>query len=208
MSDLQVFLYPNNIDRRSRIPFLSSYRLFSRQLLLALMFSTTCSYAEETTLVNVQHTDKTYRTELSTTIHASPDNLFKLLTAYSSLDTLSQTIHKSQLLPNGHLFLELRMCFTIICFAKQQTLEVTVARHSVTARIIREQSDFESGWMKWQLSPAKDEGSSLFYFSAEMVPDFWVPPLIGPLLIQHKLKKEAHYSIRQLENLALSAKAK
>ena len=72
MSDLQVFLYPNNIDRRSRIPFLSSYRLFSRQLLLALMFSTTCSYAEETTLVNVQHTDKTYRTELSTTIHASP----------------------------------------------------------------------------------------------------------------------------------------
>lgn len=166
------------------------------------------SFAEQSTLVKVDYANNTYRSELSTKIHATPAALFELLTSYGKLNTFSQTIHKSQLLANGHLLLDLRVCFTIICFEKQQTLELTVNNHTVTARIIREQSDFESGWMQWQLVPAKGNDSTLFYFSSEMVPDFWVPPLIGPLLIQHKLKKEARYSIRQLENLAQAIRNK
>ncbi|MEH6503228.1 MAG: SRPBCC family protein [Cycloclasticus sp.] len=164
------------------------------------------AFAEEATLVKVDYVNNTYRSELSTKIHAAPAVLFELLTSYEKLNTFSQTIHKSQLLANGDLLLDLRVCFAIICFEKKQTLKLTVNNHTVTARIIREQSDFESGWMQWQLVPAKEDGSTLFYFSSEMVPDFWVPPLIGPLLIRHKLKKEARYSIHQLENLAQTIK--
>ena len=202
MSDLQVFLYSNNIARSLPAFFSNSFHIFRYLFLFALMPLPSLSFAEDATLVKVDYANKTYRTELSTTIHATPDALFKLLTSYGKFNTFSQTIHKSQLLADGLLLLNLRVCFTIICFEKQQTLELTVNNYTVTARVIREQSDFESGWMQWQLAPGKDDDSSLFYFSSEMVPDFWVPPLIGPLLIQHKLKKEARYSIRQLNNLA------
>lgn len=72
---------------------------------------------------------------------------------------------------------------------------------SIIGRIIPKNSDFKSGWMKWQLSEIS--GKTSIHFSSELTPNFWVPPFIGPLLIQYKLEDEARYSIQQLEQLSI-----
>jgi len=56
--------------------------------------------------------------------------------------------------------------------------------------------------MKWQLSG--NNLVSFLQFSGELTPSFWLPPIIGPLLIKHKLRSEAKYSVIQLELLSTS----
>ena len=39
-------------------------------------------------------------------------------------------------------------------------------------------------------------------FRYVMEPDFWIPPIIGPLLIKRSLLREAEYTIDRIEALA------
>jgi hypothetical protein len=61
-------------------------------------------------------------------------------------------------------------------------------------------SDFSYSVEHWQVS-AEGEKTRLRY-SAEMVPDFFIPPLIGPLLIKSILQKEIQATAIQVEALA------
>lgn len=167
---------------------------------LMLLFHAATLYASEPPSVVVNYVDGAYTSNVSATINAKPDDIYRLLTSYDQLNAFSRLIKTSRLLPDQNLLLRLKVCFAFICFDKQQTLALTISKHSIAGHIIPEHSDFKSGWMKWQLSG--NNNMSVIQFSSELTPDFWVPPIIGPLLIQYKLKREAQYSIQQLELLS------
>jgi len=169
--------------------------------LVALLFTATIS-ANDEPLVTVSYKDAAYITHVSTHIDAEPNVVYQLLTSYDRFNDFSRLIKKSERLSNGNLLLKLEVCFAFICFKKQQTLALTLSENSITGRIIPAQSDFKSGWMTWTLSKDKNN-SSFIQFSSELTPDFWIPPFIGPLIIQHKFKGEAQYSVEQLERLAI-----
>ena len=170
-------------------------------IVLIILFSASSNVAaNHPTSINVDYNDGTYRSTLSTTIHSPRDSIYKLLMSYENLNKYSRLIYQSQLLTNGHLLLNLNVCFIFICLDKQLTLSLEISDHSITGRIIPEYSDFKSGSMKWQLSGNKL--ISFLQFSAELTPSFWLPPIIGPLLIKHKLRSEAKYSVKQLELLS------
>ena len=194
------FFMPKNNDRHNTQSLQKSIQLTSIVCLIIFLFVSTNSTASEPLTINVEYDNNIYTTSLSTTIHAPRDRVYSLLTAYDHLHLYSRLIYKSELLTNGHLLLRLKVCFIFICFDKQQTLSLDVSEQSIVGHIIPEHSDFKSGSMKWQL--ADDKADSVILFSSELTPDFWVPPLIGPILIKNKLKNEALYSIGQLELLS------
>lgn len=150
--------------------------------------------------ITVDYSAGSYSTTLSAYIHATPNALFTLLTSYDQFNTFSRAIEKSELLSNGNLLLELDTCFFYICFEKKQTLKLSVSELSINGIIVPEHSDFKYGYVKWLIIP-NGEFSDI-QFSSEMTPNFWIPPFIGPLLLKHKLKAEAQYSIRLLEELS------
>jgi len=156
--------------------------------------------SEDNITITVDYSGHSYSTTISARAHTSPDALFTLLTSYDQLNTFSRVIEKSELLANGDLLLELNACFLFLCFEKKQTLAIAISDLSIKGVIVPEGSDFKSGHVHWLVTP-NGEYSDI-QFSSEMTPDFWIPPFIGPLLIKHKLKSEAEYSIRLLEELA------
>jgi len=170
---------------------------------LTLLLFSSHSLPREKPLVTVSYNKGVYATAISTAINAKPEVLYQLLTSYDHFNDFSRLIKTSKLLPNRNLLLKIEICFAFLCFKKQQTLTLTLSDNTITGHVIPEKSDFSSGWMKWTLSSNKDK--SLINFSSELTPDFWVPPFIGPLIIQHKLKGEAEYSVKQLEFLALKS---
>ncbi|PCI19554.1 MAG: hypothetical protein COB62_05440 [Piscirickettsiaceae bacterium] len=145
----------------------------------------------------VNHVDKTYHTTLSTVIHKAPRALFELLTSYDQLNNYSRLIEKSSLLADGNLLLQLKACFTFICFNKKQVLKINVSGYTITGTILPEKSDFSSGQLQWTIT--EYDNYSHIEFSSSITPKFWIPPFIGPLFIKHKLKEEALYSIEQIE---------
>ena len=167
--------------------------------LLILCFSPFAATANQALVVDVSYDDGIYHASLSTHLDAKRNAVYPFLTAYDNLNTFSRLIYKSQLLKNGDLLINLRYCFFIICFDKQLTLSLSVSDNALTAYIVPEHSDFKSGLIKWKLSDSPP--GCVIEFSGTLVPDFWIPPIIGPILIKNKLRNEAAYSFKELIRL-------
>ena len=63
-----------------------------------------------------------------------------------------------------------------------------------------ERSDFKSARERWELVP--EDGGTLLIYEFEMVPDFWVPPVIGPFYIKRALAAGGSRAINRIEALA------
>lgn len=61
-------------------------------------------------------------------------------------------------------------------------------------------SDFQEGWVHYRLR-AENQHTRLL-MDAELVPDFWFPPIVGALLIKRKLQNEALETAFGIERLA------
>ena len=69
-----------------------------------------------------------------------------------------------------------------------------------------ERSDFEISRERWQLIP-EGEGTVMIY-EFQMVPAFWVPPLIGPFYIKRALRSGGVDAVNRIEALAIRKKNK
>jgi len=70
----------------------------------------------------------------------------------------------------------------------------------IEATIVPERSEMRRGWARWDIEP-QGQGTLVRYV-AEVEPEFWVPPLIGPLVIRAALKSRGIRAARRLEALA------
>jgi hypothetical protein len=61
-------------------------------------------------------------------------------------------------------------------------------------------SDFKHGHTLWRVRPIG--GGTRVTISADMQPDFWIPPIIGTYLFKKKLLKEGTMLVNNLEQLA------
>jgi polyketide cyclase/dehydrase/lipid transport protein len=64
-----------------------------------------------------------------------------------------------------------------------------------------ERSNFKYSTSEWSLQPDGVGGTNMIY-KLEMEPDFWVPPVIGPLVLKHQLSSGGMRAVRRIENLA------
>jgi hypothetical protein len=61
-------------------------------------------------------------------------------------------------------------------------------------------SDFQEGWVRYRFRAEKQHTRLLM--DAELVPDFWFPPIVGTFLIKRKLQNEALETALGVEQLA------
>ena len=64
-----------------------------------------------------------------------------------------------------------------------------------------EESDFKSSRERWQLVP--DGDGTILIYEFQMVPDFWVPPILGPFMIKRALRAGGEKAINRIEALAI-----
>jgi hypothetical protein len=75
--------------------------------------------------------------------------------------------------------------------------------HTIEASMVKGEGDFRSGEARWVLQ--EHEGATRLHFSHVFEPDFWVPPLIGPWMIEDKLVEEIEVTGRHIEQQARGA---
>src|SRR5690606_11084830 len=81
--------------------------------------------------------------------------------------------------------MESRGCVLAFCKTVRQVQWMeTSADWTITATIMPEHSDLRSGWARTRLEAVGD--STRFRYEMAIVPDFWVPPFIGPAVIRYK----------------------
>ena len=85
-------------------------------------------------------------------------------------------------------------------FIRNGYLTMTKPQDEIVAIADPDRSDFKYSKERWALSPHPDGTKMVYEF--EMVPDFWVPPVIGPYYIKRALASGGVKVVDRIEAMA------
>lgn len=149
-----------------------------------------------------------YSLSLDVEIDAAFETVREIVTDYANLDQLSNMLIESAMISSPddkfkRRLLVARTCILFFCRNVRMVEDIEeVGSDVIITTIIPEQSDFKSGQSQWRLTELDNQRSRI-EFKGTQEPDFWVPPLIGPILVKRKLLKEA---LKLIDNLEIMAK--
>lgn len=135
-----------------------------------------------------------YTLSLTARIDAPIDTVYRSITDFDNLAAINPAIEESQLLAMPDVDTRrvrsvIMVCILVFCKRVTQVQDVRLVDGSaIEAVILPEDSDFRSGFSRWQLTPGGASTELLFTNAFE--PDFWIPPVIGAWLIKRKLMRE------------------
>lgn len=139
-------------------------------------------------------------------IAAPTDRLKRYLTDYANYSQYFHSIRESTLLEGApgsgqRVRLRLRACVWFFCRTVTFVKDVTeTAEGDIRAQIEPTLSDFEEATEYWHVTPVN--GETRLQYRAALVPDFFVPPLIGPWLLKRQIHASLISGAERLETLA------
>ena len=165
-------------------------------------------YAAELRDVEVERDDDFYQVRSSAWFGTDQEALYEVLTNYELFRYFTSAITESRNLEpddkgRPRYFTRMEGCVLLWCksFVRVGHLELQ-PMSEVVAIANPDESDFKRSHERWQLVP---EGSgTLLIYEFEMIPDFWVPPIIGPFMIQRALKAGGERALDRIERLAIA----
>lgn len=162
--------------------------------------------------VNVSHEDGRYSIFMRVDLATSADKAMEVFTHYPNLLQINPAIKRVEVLSetddSSRIRTVIEICVLWLCKDVEQVQDMHRDGLRLTANVVPAQSDLRYGEAKWAVwncvkkrSPSGTERTCLT-LHAELEPDFWVPPLIGPFLMRRMLAEEAIITSRGIERLA------
>jgi len=156
--------------------------------------------------VQVELKDDRYHLYSEVFFDVSPLPLYKVLTDFEKFEKFTSAIVESRNTgPDEYgrpgFYSRMEGCVLLFCksFVRNGYLLLTPIAEIVAIANPGE-SDFKFSHERWQL--ISDREGTLLIYDFEMEPDFWVPPVIGPFVIQRALRSGAVRAVNRIEKLA------
>lgn len=156
--------------------------------------------------VQVEKDDELYTLYSEAVFAVGPQALYELLIDYEKFEKFTSAIVDAKNIePDDEgrpgFYSRMEGCAFLFCksFIRHGHLVLTPISE-IVAVADPEKSDFKFSRERWQII-ANGEGTLLIY-DFEMVPDFWIPPVIGPYFIQRALRSGAIRAVNRIERLA------
>lgn len=174
--------------------------------LLALTLLSGNARAVHFNSLQVRYHDGRYQVSADVYLEAPLPQVYQVLTDFNHLNRIGGVIRQSHLLKqvDAHtyiVFVESHGCVLFFCHSIRQTQRVVeLTPRDLIAEAIPGKSDVTMGSSSWHLDPLKS-GTRL-YWQVSVQPAFWIPPLIGPPLVESALGREGRRMAAGLEKLA------
>lgn len=131
----------------------------------------------------------------------APGAAYRAATDFEQLPRFNPSIESSRRIGGHQLDSTLRLCALWYCKRMQQVMRYQLQPPTtIDMQVVPGAGDFKRGAAHWRFSAA-GSGTNL-YFTATLVPDFWVPPFIGPLLVRRELRQQVQTTADAIEHLA------
>jgi hypothetical protein len=147
-----------------------------------------------------------YHVSFDVRLAAAPDRLKRYLTDYANYASYFDSIRDSTVLAgtpemSQRVRLRLRACVLFFCRTVTFVKDITeLADGEILAHIEPALSDFQEATERWRISAI--DGHTRLQYRAALVPDFFVPPLIGPWLLKRQIRAVLLSGAAKLEILA------
>jgi len=176
-----------------------------RAAVLFLAF-TAGAQSAEIRRVDVDHAGERYYVDSESLVDAPIESVYAVLTDYEHFERISSVFTDSRYLEpvedgEGVVYTRAQGCVLFFCqtVERVEKLEVDPVT-DIVATADPERSDLRYSRAHWRLERA-GEATRVLY-SLEMEPDFWVPPVIGPWVIQRSLTRNGAEAVARIELLA------
>jgi hypothetical protein len=159
---------------------------------------------------DIVHEDGRYTVRFDVRLDAPAQKLRRHLMDYPNYATHFKSIRESSVLgrqPDGALRVRLRIYGCALFFCRTVAVVKDISETpdgTIVARVVPSQSSFREGTERWRVEsePEQTERQTRLTYSAELVPGFYVPPLIGPWALKRQLRGMLMNSAVKLEALA------
>ncbi len=142
-------------------------------------------------------------------VHVPATRVRALLTDYERLPRVNGGLRTVQVLVHEapdtvRMRVASNVCILFVCLEFRWWQRVRAPPGGdIEAEIVPGSGDFREGRARWTLLPEGE--TTRLTLELHLVPDFWFPPLIGPWLIERKLRQEALDTAVGLERAAAEA---
>ncbi|WP_020649346.1 SRPBCC family protein [Solimonas variicoloris] len=167
--------------------------------------------AETVDRVEVTHGQSRYRIELQARLDAPLDDAYAVFRDFRNLPRINDAVEEVTALPAVQPGTErwrttVRVCVSFFCSQLKQVQDVRDSRdahgYRLDATVVPALSNLRYGTAAWRLD--RCGAQTCLWFHAELEPDFWIPPLIGPWLIERAMQRQAKATAHGIEALALA----
>jgi hypothetical protein len=182
------------------------HRVFAALILSALL---PAAWGMELRSVEVGEHDGRYTVSFEARIDVPVDRALHLMLTPDLWPQLSPIITKVKVLIRDaagprRVQVTYHDCVLIFCKTLRKTEDVAIGRDGrIESLAIPAESDFSYAREDWQIV-AEDGGTRIRYRS-EMVPNFFVPPLIGPYILKSRMRAQLTQTAANLEKLSRHA---
>lgn len=162
--------------------------------------------AAEIRTLDFTRDDDNYHVVSDVYIAAAPSAVYGVLIDYENLDRVSSAFLETRFIEpiedgRGLVFLHMEACVLFFCRDVKLTEEIRVVPETrVEVTIIPDKSDLNYGWSSWEIT-SEDDGS-LVRYELQMQPSFWIPPVIGPMIMKAVARRKGLRAARRVEALA------
>ncbi|MFO8154861.1 MAG: SRPBCC family protein [Pseudomonadota bacterium] len=174
-------------------------------LLIALLFPALLSGPAMAVEILDEHFSvegRDYIMGLEARLDAAPEAVWEHLTNYDRLNHYSDAVTSSREQGRDGTRIDVESvisgCVAFFCKEVTRLERITEDRpHTIDATIDPDRSDLREGRTLWRLHP--DNGGTRLVIEAHMVPDFWVPPLLGRYLIKRNFLENTTHLLEAVE---------
>jgi len=155
---------------------------------------------------SVVHDGAVYRLSITARVEAPLAVVYRSITDFSNLAAINPDIEESEVLESQGADRQrvrsvVRVCILVFCKRVEQVQDIIlVDSRTVVATMVPGAGDFRAGLARWELTAVGT--TTDLHFTETFEPDFWVPPLIGPWLIEKKLVREVAETTLYIEGQA------
>lgn len=168
------------------------------------------AHAAQVSQVQVTRKGSRFLIEMHIAIAEPPAAVFRALQDYAAMahfnpDLRAVRVEKTASPDRVRLFTTVHTCVLIFCktMHQEQIMTATAAADGGALHAELVAGDFRGGYGIWTVRPcAKAQAVSCMDIRIELVPGFWVPPMIGPWAIRRKMEEEARRTGVGLEQTA------
>jgi hypothetical protein len=146
-----------------------------------------------------------YELHSETVIAAPVAPIRRLLADYENLPRLNPSLKRVRIVERRGDTVRLEsnseFCVLGLCLPFHWQQDVSqLPQGDIVMAIVPDRGDFKQGQGRWRLLPEREH--TRLVVDLQLTPNFWVPPLFGPWLMQRTLAAEALETAQNIERLA------
>jgi Polyketide cyclase / dehydrase and lipid transport len=184
---------------------------------LALAWVATQAHAAQVLGVQVTRAEGGFLIGMQIAIDAPAPAVFRALQDYSAMMRYNPDLRAVRVQSTGvpgrvRLFTTVHTCVLIFCKTMHQEQIMTAVAGAdggvLEAQLLPHGGAFKAGDGRWTVTACRSAPSTTCLDARiELVPAFWVPPVIGPWVLRRKMAEEASRTSTGLERMALGARS-